>query len=36
MVERGVRKMLALYNHQKMALAYLRLNDQFALFMEQG
>lgn len=27
---------LKLYQHQKMALTYLRLNDQFALFMEQG
>lgn len=25
-----------LYEHQKTALAYLRLNDSFALFMEQG
>lgn len=28
--------MLNLYEHQKVALAYLRLNDSFALFMEQG
>ena len=28
--------MLKLYDHQKVALAYLRLNDSFALFMEQG
>lgn len=28
--------MLALYNHQKLALQYMRLNDSFALFMEQG
>lgn len=28
--------MLTLYNHQKIALAYLRFNDSFALFMEQG
>jgi len=25
-----------LYNHQKLALQYMRLNDSFALFMEQG
>ena len=25
-----------LYEHQKIALAYLTLNDSFALFMEQG
>lgn len=25
-----------LYNHQKIALSYLTLNDSFALFMEQG
>lgn len=28
--------MLKLYDHQKIALAYLRFNDSFALFMEQG
>jgi SNF2 family DNA or RNA helicase len=28
--------MLELYLHQKIALAFLRLNDFFALFMEQG
>lgn len=28
--------MLKLYNHQKLALQYMRLNDSFALFMEQG
>jgi len=28
--------MLELYNHQKLALQYMRLNDSFALFMEQG
>jgi SNF2 family DNA or RNA helicase len=28
--------MLTLYNHQKLALQYMRLNDSFALFMEQG
>lgn len=28
--------MIELYNHQKTALAYLRLNNNFALFMEQG
>ncbi|MFT8869970.1 DEAD/DEAH box helicase [Liquorilactobacillus nagelii] len=28
--------MLKLYEHQKLALTYLRLNDSFALFMEQG
>ncbi|UQS82584.1 DEAD/DEAH box helicase [Bombilactobacillus folatiphilus] len=27
---------IKLYEHQKLALSYLRLNDQFALFMEQG
>lgn len=28
--------MLQLYRHQKIALSYLRLNDSFCLFMEQG
>lgn len=28
--------MPTLYNHQKLALEYMRLNDSFALFMEQG
>jgi len=28
--------MINLYNHQKLALQYLRTNDTFALFMEQG
>jgi len=28
--------MVKLYNHQKLALQYMRLNDSFALFMEQG
>ena len=28
--------MLSFYQHQKLALAYLRLNNSFALFMEQG
>ena len=28
--------MIKLYDHQKIALAYLRFNDCFALFMEQG
>lgn len=28
--------MPTLYDHQKLALQYLRLNDNFALFMEQG
>ena len=28
--------MITLYHHQKIALSYLRLNDSFALFMEQG
>lgn len=28
--------MINLYNHQKIALSYLRSNDYFALFMEQG
>lgn len=27
---------MELYAHQKIALAYLRINDSFALFMEQG
>ena len=27
---------MKLYNHQKLALQYMRLNDSFALFMEQG
>jgi len=27
---------VALYQHQKLALQYMRLNDSFALFMEQG
>jgi SNF2 family DNA or RNA helicase len=27
---------MKLYKHQKLALQYLRLNDSFALFMEQG
>lgn len=28
--------MIKLFNHQKIALSYLRTNDSFALFMEQG
>lgn len=28
--------MLTLYRHQKIALSYMRMNDSFALFMEQG
>lgn len=28
--------MIKLYRHQKIALSYLRFNDNFALFMEQG
>lgn len=28
--------MINLYKHQKLALSYLRFNDSFALFMEQG
>ncbi len=28
--------MLKLFNHQKIALSYMRSNDSFALFMEQG
>lgn len=28
--------MIELYKHQKIALSYLRTNDSFALFMEQG
>ena len=28
--------MINLYHHQKIALSYLRFNDSFALFMEQG
>lgn len=28
--------MFSLYKHQQVALSYLRLNDDFALFMEQG
>lgn len=28
--------MINLYRHQEIALSYLRLNDNFALFMEQG
>lgn len=28
--------MINLYHHQEIALSYLRLNDNFALFMEQG
>lgn len=28
--------MVSLFAHQKIALAYLKTNDQFALFMEQG
>lgn len=28
--------MINLYNHQKLALNYMRFNDSFALFMEQG
>ena len=28
--------MLTLYQHQKVALSYLRTNNSFALFMEQG
>ncbi|HHY08890.1 MAG TPA: hypothetical protein GX530_10355, partial [Corynebacteriales bacterium] len=27
---------MKLYHHQKLALQYLRFNDSFALFMEQG
>lgn len=27
---------MTLFNHQKLALQYMRLNDSFALFMEQG
>ena len=29
-------QIINLYNHQKLALQYIRLNDNFALFMEQG
>lgn len=29
-------KVIELYSHQKLALQYLRLNDGFALFLEQG
>lgn len=28
--------MIALYRHQEIALSYMRMNDSFALFMEQG
>lgn len=28
--------MIELYNHQKVALSYLRINDSFALYLEQG
>lgn len=28
--------MFTLYDHQKLALNYMRFNDSFALFMEQG
>ena len=27
---------IELYRHQKIALSYLRFNDHFALYMEQG
>jgi SNF2 family DNA or RNA helicase len=35
-MESEVMHIITLYEHQKLALQYLRLNDSFALFMEQG
>jgi len=35
-VNEEVVALLTLYRHQEIALSYLRTNDYFALFMEQG
>ena len=35
-VSEEVVDLLKLYRHQEIALSYMRSNDYFALFMEQG